>query len=162
MKNLLLSVSVVSLTVSVILLLLPKGKTSKAIKVVACFLVTFMLLRAVISVDLSAVTTEKLFGNGETEYQTGYLDYVREQKKLSIKKSVLAVLEKTGIKISESELNILTVKNSDKFEIEKITVNLSKAVITENAEHINIKETITKTISDALGIAVDAVVVYGN
>lgn len=162
MKNWLLSVSVAALVISVILLVIPKGKTSVTIKVIAGFLVSFVILQAVISVDFSVVATEKLFGNGMTEYQTDYLEFVREQKTSAIKKTVIAVLEKRGIKISANELNILTGKSPDKYEIEKITINLNGAVISEDTEHIDIKETILKCVSESLGIEIGAVVVYGD
>ena len=47
MKNWLLSVSVAALVISVILLVIPKGKTSVTIKVIAGFLVSFVILQAV-------------------------------------------------------------------------------------------------------------------
>lgn len=162
MKSLLLSVSLTSVAVSILIFILPKGKTSVTIKAVAGFLITFVILQAVTNIDVSSALSKRVFGDGEINYQQDYLFFITEQRKIFLKKKIIVILEKNGIKIDEEELNILTERNGEEYKIEKITVDLSRAVISEEIEHINIKEEITAIVSESAGISRESVIVYGS
>ena len=162
MKSLLLSVSLTSVAVSILIFILPKGKTSATIKAVAGFLITFVILQAVTNMDVSSALSKRVFGAGEINYQQDYLFFITEQRKILLKKKILVILEKNGIKIDEEELNILTERNGEEYKIEKITVDLSRAVISEEIEHINIKEEIAAIVSESAGISRESVIVYGS
>ena len=161
MKEWLLSVAAAVITVSLISVMLPPGKTSKIIRAVLGIFVAAVIIKPVVSIDFSKISTGEILGQGDIEYQTGYFEYAKNMRIEKYREEVLKILETYGIKIEKDELNIITDEEQGGFVlIEKITIFLTNAVITGDNEHIVIIDEAAAALAENFGIAREAVNFY--
>ena len=161
MKEWILSVSVTVLICGLIFLILPKSKVSKAIKTVASFVTVFAVIQPLVGLDVSDLISESVFGRGEIVVQEEYLDYTGRLRESILRKRIVDNLEKTGIKLNEENIYIISDCLSEKgFFVEGAEINLKNAVIITENEHIDIKEEVKTVACEVLGVTSDRVKIY--
>lgn len=161
MKEWILSVTVTVLICGLIFLVLPKSKISKAIKTVASFVTVFAVIQPLVNLDIADLVSENVFNSGEIVIQEEYLVYTGKLKENILRKEIVNNLEKSGIKLSEENIYIISDYLSEKgFLVEGAEINLKNAVINTKNEHIDIKEEVKIVASKVLEISSDKVNVY--
>ena len=134
-------------TVTLLSLLLPKGKTQKVVRTVLSLTVALSVLKPVIVLngeDLESI------GDGFLTVQEDFIyfsdEYVIKLQQIACENIV------NNYGIENCEVIIGYERSGDITEIKKVDVNLFDQVIISDEENIDIKEEITKAISAFLKV----------
>lgn len=160
MKDWILSIGVTIIIITILSFMLPSGKLSNLIKSFFSILLMLVVLR-----PLTTLTQEKNFEifystSSEINLQDNYLHFIENKVIDKYKKQCEDVLNKFNIKQAEITI-ILGDENLNISYIKKIYINLEKAVIISNTEHINIIDEIKDNISTFFNIENNKVEIYG-
>lgn len=158
MKEWLLSVFSVVLIVSLICILLPKGKLSKFAKPFISLIIIMIILTPILSVN---EYFEKFIDvrDVSVEIDTEFLQYITISKIDLYTENCIKIAQKNGI--NGSEILIEYIDNNDSTVlITGVSVNLKNAVITSESEHIVILQRLKKELSEYLVIDETGVKIY--
>lgn len=158
MINWLSSVAIVVLLASIILIILPEGKTSYLIKSVLSITVSLSIISPLKSI-LSNDFTFSFDKNQQITLQDEYLQYVSNYKIDTYKDLVNQVLIKSGVNNADIKIEY----SLDDFYIvciEYVEINLKNAVINSELERIYLIESIKNQISECLNVSMEFVKIY--
>ena len=160
MKEWIISVVSVVFIVSISSYIVPEGKIGDYIKGIFSFLLIFVIVKPLFSVNDNNFTLKSLTVNSANiEVQTNYLDYVYDKKYQNLLTNCINSLEQLGIKNTSIDIKY-TINENGIFNLEKIIVNLQNAVMNTNKEHIDIIEEIKNNFVNKFEISKDKVIVY--
>ena len=160
MKEWIISVVSVVFIVSISSYIVPEGKIGDYIKGIFSFLLIFVIVKPLFSVNDNDFTLKSLTVNSANiEVQTNYLDYVYDKKYQNLLTDCINSLEQLGIKNTSIDIKY-TINENGIFNLEKIIVNLQNAVMNTNKEHIDIIEEIKNNFVNKFEISKDKVIVY--
>ena len=149
MKEWIISVVSIIIVITLIGILVPKGKLSGIIN---SFLSVIFLLTVFSPVISGKVSFENNFvsgSGGDADLQSGYLYYVMQSRCEEIKTACIESLESSGIKDAVKEIRYTV--DAYGLKIKSVTVILNDSVINGKDEHINIIEEIEKTVTECFG-----------
>ncbi len=150
----------VVLVIMVIILILPDGKMGKYVKGLTPLVLSFVIISPLLNIsefDISAIL------NGEQtniEYQEDFLSTVLSNKIRQEEKELMKLIENLGIKEGQVQIEYIKQEQMD-YQIQKVKVNLEKAVINSDSSNIDIIEDIKNTCSNYLSIDKGKIFVYG-
>ena len=159
MKEWIISVGAVLLLTSCIMLILPEGKTAKIIKPIFTVVVLLVIIKPLtLLTDFDFSYDDNL--DDKFSIQNSYIDYSLEKRIELYEENSIKIISDLGVE--NADFSLLWGKASDyDLIINKAQIDLSKAVYTEDFEHIDITKEIKKSISNYLNIDLKDVEVYG-
>lgn len=133
-------------------LIYPNGKTNAFCKSIFGIIAIFIIISPILKIDIDNIDINSSTTNALVEN-------INKSKENSIKLKIEAHLKNCGINgvIVRIESNLTT----ESFEIEKIYIDSTNLVLTENITNINKYEVITKEVAQLLEIDSKRIVVYG-
>ena len=133
-------------------LIYPNGKTNTLCKTIFGVVAVVVMITPILNIDL-----DKLTLGGSVNQQL--INNLEEAKIQSIKTRIDTHLKSCGI--SGVIVKIDIILSEDEFFIDKIYLDTTNLVLTENVTNINKYEVIIKEVSSLLKIESEKVVVYG-
>ncbi len=155
MKEWVIRVIITVFSFSVISLILPNGSVSKFIKQLFSVLMIFIIIQPLFSAENLSIDKN----NQNLSYQVDYIEYVNNKKVQSFTKKIDEILNELGIENSEIEILYYADENN-KFNFDKVVVNLRNCVISSDREHIDIIDQAKSNIADYLGVEENIVLIY--
>lgn len=153
MKTYLITILVTIVLISVVQLVLPKGKTSETATKILSFVLIFCFLKPLGTFSLNLVERDKL--NSEVDKNVAAIEkYVDENLGKYYEKCFFDTLKENDLICEKVNVEICDKK------LIKTEIYLSNLVIAENNEHININ-VITDYVAEKLGIDRGCLTVYG-
>lgn len=158
MNNWLSSIAIIVLFSSIIIMILPEGKTSFLIKSILSIVVSLSIVSPIKSF-LTGDFNANSFSQNDVMLQEEYLFYVSNIKIESYKDNINNLLNDIGV--TSSTINFeYKIDDFYRLTIDKVDINLKNAVINSDLERIYLIESIKKQISEYLNISKDFVVIY--
>lgn len=158
MNNWLSSIAIIVLFSSIIIMILPEGKTSFLIKSILSIVVSLSIVSPIKSF-LTGDFNANSFPQNDVMLQEEYLFYVSNIKIESYKDNINNLLNDIGV--TSSTINFeYKIDDFYLLTIDKVDINLKNAVINSDLERIYLIESIKKQISEYLNISKDFVVIY--
>lgn len=157
-SNYVMAILGVVLMFVVIELILPSGKNTKYIRSILGIFLVFVIITPLAKLkdlDFSAVLGE----NQHYELNYEYLYKVHLENAEKLKKNINTKLNENGV--SGAEIVVSIEKESAVFEVKQIFVDLSRAVISQNQEHIINYTTIKAIVSECAKVEQNKVVIDG-
>ena len=153
MKSWLLSVLGAVILTSVLSMVLPEGKTKKAVSNIYS-LVAFVIIFK----GISFITLDLYKNNFNIEIQEDLLVFVNSENKKILEDDCIKILENYGIK--NSVVTIIYGLNDNNVNVPKsVIINLRSAVIISVEEHIDIIDKAKKNIAEYFDIEQKNVVI---
>ncbi len=155
MKNYLISIFSITLIVTLINLILPKGKLTKYVKSTCSFILAFTIVFPLVNfnnLDINSCFNDE---NIEINLQEDYISYVFEEKKRNDYQIINQILSNYGINNAEIKIEYNVVNLSD-FTPKKIKINLCK-----EQENVNIsKEQVKIVLGNYFNIESENILLY--
>lgn len=158
MKEWLLSVFSAVLIVSLICLILPKGKLSKFAKPFISLIIILIILTPILNVNEFYENIMDINGVS-VEIDTEFLQYITTSKIDFYTENCVKIAQKNGINGSDILIEY-NVNNDSKVLVTGVSVSLKNAVITSENEHIVILQRLKEELSEYLGIDETGVKIY--
>ena len=117
-------------------LIYPNGKTNNLCKSIFAILSLFVMISPILKLDINKL-------NVSTLYEDGLLEYINEAK------------------LNTIQLEIDTNLTKEVFSIEKIYIDTTNIVLTENITNINKYDVIINEVSSLIKIEKERIIVYG-
>lgn len=159
MKDWILSIGAVIFLTVIAGYIIPEGKLGKYVKGVFSILILFVIIKPVLSYDV----TDLIFSSGTQQsvvnVQTDYLDYVFDKRTEDFEAQSVKEIENLDVLNAIVKIEY-EITNSFNYNIKSVTVNLQNAVINSDKEHIVIIEEIKKTVSGLLAVGDEFISVY--
>ena len=133
-------------------LIYPNGKTNTLCKTIFGVVAVVVMITPILNIDL-----DKLTLGGSVNQQL--INNLEEAKIQSIKTRIDTHLKSCGI--SGVIVKIDIILSEDEFFIDKIYLDTTNLVLTENVTNINKYEVIIKEVSGLLKIDAERIIVYG-
>ena len=133
-------------------LIYPNGKTNTLCKAIFGVVAVVVMITPILNIDL-----DKLTLGGSVNQQL--INNLEEAKIQSIKTMIDTHLKSCGI--SGVIVKIDIILSEDEFYIDKIYLDTTNLVLTENVTNINKYEVIIKEVSGLLKIDAERIIVYG-
>ena len=133
-------------------LIYPNGKTNTLCKTIFGVVAVVVMITPILNIDL-----DKLTLGGSVNQQL--INNLEEAKIQSIKTRVDTHLKSCGI--SGVIVKIDIILSEDKFYIDKIYLDTTNLVLTENVTNINKYEVIANEISKVVDVDKERIIVYG-
>ena len=133
-------------------LIYPNGKTNTLCKTIFGVVAVVVMITPILNIDL-----DKLTLGGSVNQQL--INNLEEAKIQSIKTRIDTHLKSCGI--SGVIVKIDIILSEDEFYIDKIYLDTTNLVLTENVTNINKYEVIIKEVSGLLKIDAERIIVYG-
>lgn len=133
-------------------LIYPNGKTNTLCKTIFGIVAVVVMITPILNIDL-----DKLTLGGSVNQQL--INNLEEAKIQSIKTRIDTHLKSCGI--SGVIVKIDIILSEDEFFIDKIYLDTTNLVLTENVTNINKYEVIIKEVSGLLKIDAERIIVYG-
>ena len=149
MKEWIISVVSIIIVITLIGILVPKGKLSGIINSFLSVIFLLTVFSPVISGKISIDCNYVAGTGGDADLQSGYLYYVMQSRCEDIKTACIESLESSGIKDAVKEIRYTV--DAYGLKIKSVTVILNDSVINGKDEHINIIEEIEKTVTECFG-----------
>ncbi len=133
-------------------LIYPSGKTNTLCKTIFGVVAVVVMITPILNINIDDLTFN-------SEIEEGLVDNINDAKINSIKTKIDAHLSSCGIEgvIVKIDANLSNIA----FEIDKVYIDTTNLVLTENITNINKYEVIIKEVSSLLKIAQERIVVYG-
>ena len=132
-------------------LIMPEGEIQRYIKAIFSVFVVFVMIYPVLRIDINKIDFDNFFYNqSSVNLDEEYLQNYNEQYKNALEVQCETVLSSGGYK--NVEVRICLDLSTEKFEIEKVDVNLKNLVINANSVHIDKYKEIKKIIVSLLDI----------
>lgn len=157
MKNYLISVITIALIISIITVILPRGKLSKYVKSVCSFILAFSIVSPLMNFNEYGYTNIFTEHDYEIKLQEEYITYVFESKKTDDYKKIEQILNNNGINYSDIKIEYNVTDKTD-FYPKKISVKLLKINTIVSKD---VLEEIKKTISEVFKINMENIIFYG-
>lgn len=149
-----LGVSVLGVLVDIIL---PEGTMQKYIKSVFSILVVFTLIVPLLNINIENINFDNLIYNDTSiKLNQNYINSFNSQYKQMLEKNCEQILALSGFSGVCVEIDINLKDN--KFEVEKVKLNLKKLVINTNEAHINKYTEMRECVANYLDILKEKVV----
>ena len=129
------------------------------IKSIFSFVIIFVIVKPIFSLTFENFDTTFTNVSEDIILQNSYINYAIDEKQVDVSRQIQLILKEQGI--SEAEVN--TICNFDQdigIKIDVIIINLEKAVIISDKEHIDIIEIINKTICELFEVNQKDIVIY--
>ena len=136
MKNWIVSIVVNLFFISVMSMIMPKGKMATAFKSVTSLLVIIIIIQPIFELKKIDFNFGNIF-NYEMDLQTNYLSYVQKTTIENYEKQGKKIVEDCGISCADVNF-VYELDSYFQIKIIKIQINLKNSVINENEERINI------------------------
>ena len=133
-------------------LIYPNGKTNNLCKSIFAMLSLFVMISPILKLDINKL-------NVSTLYEDGLLEYINEAKLNTIQLEIDTHLKNCGI--NGVVVKIDTNLTKEEFSIEKIYVDTTNIVLTENITNINKYDVIINEVSSLIKIEKERIIVYG-
>ena len=159
MKEWVVNIAFTIFFVSLITLLLPSGKLSKQIKSVLSLIVVIIVIQPLLSIKESEINFDTFIYGENYQVQEDYLDYFTAEKIKNFKDKCSSMLKENGIEGAKCEFEYNYVENYV-LEIKQIVVDIKKAVIKLDKQHIDIIEQIKTLVANSFNVEKNCVVVY--
>lgn len=161
MKTWIVSVISVLILISLLSILIPKGKLSPLIDSVLSIIFLFTVVSPFIS---GKASLENVLDFTDSEYvgesiQENYLYYIAEKEAEAKKTKCLKILEENGINDVSFEIEY-NKGDYGNYELKKVKIFYDKSVIKEKDEHIDIIRKINSVATECFGKEVTAVEIY--
>ena len=153
-----LSIAGIVLLSVIIELILPNGAMNKYIKSIFGFIIMLVILTPIPKLLNQNIDISSFFQSDTIKVDKDYLEQINFDKLCSIQNDIEQDISTYGYKNVKVYISSDIFDNS--FTIKSVTIDLSKLVITENAEHTNIvkiKQHITSIIKQHLDIGEDEI-----
>lgn len=153
-----LSIAGIVLLSVIIELILPNGAMNKYIKSIFGFIIMLVILTPIPKLLNQNIDISSFFQSDTIKVDKDYLEQINFDKLCSIQKDIEQDISTYGYKNVKVYISSDIFDNS--FTIKSVTIDLTKLVITENAEHTNIvkiKQHITSIIKQHLDIGEDEI-----
>lgn len=132
-------------------LILPEGEIQKYIKAIFSVFVVFIMIYPILNIDISKINYDEFFYNQTSvTVDEKYLENYKEKYRESLQNQCETVLNNNGYQNVRVEIYLNL--SSEKFEIEKIYVNLKNLVINGNSVHIDKYKEIKSIIVSLLDV----------
>lgn len=132
-------------------LILPEGEIQKYIKAIFSVFVVFIMIYPILNIDISKINYDEFFYNQTSvTVDEKYLENYKEKYRESLQNQCETVLNNNGYQNVRVEIYLNL--SSEKFEIEKVYVNLKNLVINENSVHIDKYKEIKSIIVSLLDV----------
>lgn len=132
-------------------LILPEGEIQKYIKAIFSVFVVFIMIYPILNIDISKINYDDFFYNQTSvTVDEKYLENYKEKYRESLQNQCETVLNNNGYQNVRVEIYLNL--SSEKFEIEKVYVNLKNLVINGNSVHIDKYKEIKSIIVSLLDV----------
>lgn len=132
-------------------LILPEGEIQKYIKAIFSVFVVFIMIYPILNIDISKINYDEFFYNQTSvTVDEKYLENYKEKYRESLQNQCETVLNNNGYQNVRVEIYLNL--SSEKFEIEKVYVNLKNLVINGNSVHIDKYKEIKSIIVSLLDV----------
>lgn len=137
-------------------LILPNGQTKKYIKGVFAFIVVFVIISPLPSVLRKEFSIDDIFEEDTIIIQEDFIYQINRDRLDSMEEMIILDLEEQGV----SNVDIIISANvfTNKMEIDAVFVDLSRVVINEKTEHIDINELVAESILKYVSISKNSIV----
>lgn len=158
MKEWILSVFCIVFICALINMIIPDGRLNKYIKHTFAILVTLVVIKPFLSLDVNFDVFNDILSNEKVQYQTSYIDYLCKKKIDALEIECENIFSSYGVSNSTVELefeineSVLVIKNA--------TVNLCNSVINSNKEHIDIIGQAKKSVAQYLKLQEKDIRIY--
>lgn len=159
MKEYIISIGAIIVITSVISIILPNGKTGKFIKGLFSIIITLVILSPLTNVSFKVPNIGDF--NTKLEYQESFLFYITENKINGLEYDSEIILKNCGIKNAKVSIDY-EVNEDFSHSIKKVKINLEKAVIISDGQHINIIEEGVNSLSKYLSVDKEDIKIDGN
>ena len=159
MKEWIISIGATIIITSVASMILPQGKMGAYVKAIFSFLLVLVILKPLMIVNLDEYTIENYLSTNTIEYQIEYLNFVINKRIIEHEEKCNEIIEKAGVKEAKTTINYAVNVNFD-IVINKVEINMEKAVFISEKEHINIIEEIKTALSNYLSVEYEKVIIY--
>ena len=148
-----------SFVFTVLALLLPNGKTLKSVKTTFGLIFIVLVFTPIVQLKDFDFNVKEFLFDYTPEIQVNYIDFIYQEKEKSLEKNCKLLLEDLGV--FNADINLIYKTNDEnQFVIDYVEINIKKAVINSENEHINIIEKLKKSVSEYLNINLKNVVIY--
>ena len=130
----------------------PNGKTNKLCKSIFGLLSLFVIISPILKIDIDKIKIDSVVN-------TQLIENINKSKSESIKLQIDNHLKSCGI--NGAVVKIDTTLSEENFLIEKVYIDITNLVLTENSENINKYEVIINEISNLLNLDKERIIVYG-
>lgn len=159
MKEWVLNIAFTVFFISIITLIIPNGKINKHIKKVLSLILAVIVLQPILSIKNGDINFENFLYNESFGLQDEYLEYIVDAKINSNKDKCSVLLKEMGVEGAFIEFENYIDESFD-IVAKKIIIDLKKAVINLDKQHIDIIGEIKKVVSNYFNVNLDCVVVY--
>lgn len=163
MKEWLLSVSAVVLTLVLLEIILSEGKVKKYVQgIVRLALVVTMVLPIIRFIksdsDFNFVVDDNQ--SAENIVDNNFLERVRIARFGEVEKGITAELQAVGISNAETHISIY-YNAYGSIEVDLVTIDLTNAVITEDYGNILLNEKLKAIVKKRLTVSEEKIIIYG-
>ena len=137
-------------------LILPEGEMQKYIKAIFSIFVVFVMISPLLSIDIDKINFDKFVYNDVSINEKFLIDY-NEKYCSSLKTNLENTLKIRGY--DGCEVEIYHNLSTDKFEIQKVEINIKNLVINKNSAHIDKYKEIKQIATLVLGVDENKVVI---
>lgn len=155
-KDFLIKIICVVLILSIILLIIPNGKTKGTIKLIFSIIISLFFISPLLKIKNSEYNLEPTYY--QENIDENYLSFFLQKKEEKYKNLVKEILETKNIKFK----GISVFFNKENVEIESILIEIEKQSILKNDEHIVFIDEIKETVSSNLFIDKERVNINEN
>ena len=155
-KTYIYSLGIIVIIVTILSLLLPKGKVNKVIKLVLSLVVALSLFRPLLALTDDYNVYQSL---NDFNVQEDFIELSRQAEIKSKTNVCKALITAIGVENPDVEIKY-TTSDSNNILINKIIINLENSVIKVDKENINIKDDIKNAITTYLNVKADVVEIY--
>lgn len=151
-----LSIAGIILLASLVELMLPIGAMNKYIKGIFAFIITLVILTPLPKLINQQIDISSFFESENIKIDTDYIYQLNLDKINSLQNDIKTEISNNGYKNVEVYISCDIFDNV--FQIKFATIDLTRLVITSNAEHTNImkiKQQITEIVKKHLNIGED-------
>ena len=153
-----LSIAGVVLLSVLVELILPAGSMSKYIKGIFAFIIMFVILSPVPKLLNQNIDISNWFDSQTIKVDEDYLQHLNYDKMIKLQSDIESEISSYGY--NNVKIYISSDIFDNTFSVKSVTVDLTKLVITENAEHTNIvkiKQHITEIIKSRIKVGEDEI-----
>ena len=153
-----LSIAGIVLLSVLVELILPAGSMSKYIKGIFAFLIMFVILSPIPKLLNQNIDISSWFESQTIKVDEDYLEELNYDKMLKLQSELQSEISSFGYQNVEVYISCNIFDNT--FSVKSVSVDLTKLVITENAEHTNIvkiKQHISQIIKNHINIGEDEI-----
>ena len=159
MKELILSIICIVIISTIILIILPEGKTNRIIRNISQITIILVILTPITKVSIDSFINFDDDNLLETFYQDDFVEFVNESKILILKDQCEELLSECGIKGASCDFGF-NLDGQNVIKIKFVLVNLSNSVIISQDEHIVVIEQAILKISSFFDLSAKEVFVY--